>query len=513
MPENTPNPQNPPKQPKPVQNAISPARAVDFPEWYQAVVSAADMAENSDVRGCMVIKPWGYGIWELMQAGLDRMFKATGHKNAYFPLFIPLSYLEKEAEHVAGFAKECAVVTHHRLEAGPDGKLIPTGKLSEPLVVRPTSETIIGASYAKWVQSYRDLPLLLNQWANVVRWEMRPRIFLRTAEFLWQEGHTAHETEAEAIHETRRMLDVYETFVRDHLAIPVFTGRKSASERFPRRGRHVVHRGDGAGPQGDPGRHVAFPRAEFRQGVRHQISLARGQAGARLDHELGRKHAAHRRAHHGACGTTTGSSCRRAWRRPRSSSSRSFQRRSSTRKSCGLAARGQTHLTSGPTHHAACISNSILCLDVSACTTMAGFAGSPVCQPPLTSIPTACRDKPVANTAVQEWGGRLWALWEAHRPYLLDPDTLETLGEDDLGEDEATRSIPGQYECEPSIVEALCIAALPGQKAIAARKISSTAAVEPVMCLELGVTRGVLWHAGGRRRPEGGTALLRAPAG
>jgi prolyl-tRNA synthetase len=222
-----------PKPQKQPQNAISPARAVDFPEWYQAVIAAADMAENSDVRGCMVIKPWGYGIWELMQAHLDKMFKATGHKNAYFPLFIPLSYLEKEAEHVAGFAKECAVVTHHRLEAGPDGKLIPTGKLTEPLVVRPTSETIIGATYAKWVQSYRDLPILINQWANVVRWEMRPRIFLRTTEFLWQEGHTAHETEADAIHETRRMLDVYETFARDHLAIPVITGRKSPSERFP----------------------------------------------------------------------------------------------------------------------------------------------------------------------------------------------------------------------------------------------------------------------------------------
>jgi prolyl-tRNA synthetase len=227
MAENAPNPK------KPAANAITPRRADDFPEWYQAVVTAADMAENSDVRGCMVIKPWGYGIWELMQAQLDKMFKATGHKNAYFPLFIPLSYLEKEAEHVAGFAKECAVVTHHRLEVNAEGKLVPTGKLTEPLVVRPTSETIIGAAYAKWVQSYRDLPLLLNQWANVVRWEMRPRIFLRTTEFLWQEGHTAHETEAEALHETRRMLDVYETFARDHLAIPVMTGRKSASERFP----------------------------------------------------------------------------------------------------------------------------------------------------------------------------------------------------------------------------------------------------------------------------------------
>jgi prolyl-tRNA synthetase len=218
---------------KPPVSAINPRRADDFPEWYQAVVTAADMAENSEVRGCMVIKPWGYGIWELMQAQLDRLFKATGHKNAYFPLFIPLSYLEKEAAHVEGFAKECAVVTHHRLEMNAEGKLVPAGKLAEPLVVRPTSETIIGAAYARWVQSYRDLPLLLNQWANVVRWEMRPRIFLRTTEFLWQEGHTAHETEAEAQEETRRMLDVYETFAREHLAIPVLTGRKSASERFP----------------------------------------------------------------------------------------------------------------------------------------------------------------------------------------------------------------------------------------------------------------------------------------
>src|SRR5476649_2718611 len=194
-----------PQKQKPVQNAVSPARTVDFPEWYQAVVAAADMAENSDVRGCMVIKPWGYGIWELMQAQLDKMFKATGHKNAYFPLFIPLSYLEKEAAHVEGFAKECAVVTHHRLEM-KDGKLVPAGALTEPLVVRPTSETIIGAAYARWVKSWRDLPILLNQWANVVRCEMRPRLFLRTAEFLWQEGHTAHETSAEAIDETEKIL-------------------------------------------------------------------------------------------------------------------------------------------------------------------------------------------------------------------------------------------------------------------------------------------------------------------
>src|SRR5437660_3154596 len=213
--------------------AITPTREADYPEWYQQVVKAADLAEISPVRGCMVIKPWGYAIWENIQRTLDRMFKETGHQNAYFPLFIPLSYLEKEAEHVEGFAKECAVVTHHRLEAGPDGKLIPTGKLEEPLVVRPTSETIIGASFAKWVQSYRDLPILINQWANVVRWEMRPRLFLRTTEFLWQEGHTVHETEAEARAETKLILDLYERFVRDHCAIPVFSGEKSESERFP----------------------------------------------------------------------------------------------------------------------------------------------------------------------------------------------------------------------------------------------------------------------------------------
>lgn len=212
--------------------AITPTRQQDFPEWYQQVIKAADLAENSEVRGCMVIKPWGYALWERMQSVLDRKFKDTGHKNAYFPLFIPLSYLEKEAAHVEGFAKECAVVTHHRLEA-KDGKLVPAGQLTEPLVVRPTSETIIGAAYARWVKSYRDLPILLNQWANVVRWEMRPRLFLRTAEFLWQEGHTAHETQEEAVDETMKMLRVYESFARDYLAIPVITGEKSESERFP----------------------------------------------------------------------------------------------------------------------------------------------------------------------------------------------------------------------------------------------------------------------------------------
>jgi prolyl-tRNA synthetase len=215
------------------QNAISPTRAEDYPEWYQQVVRAADMAEQSPVRGCMVIKPWGYAVWENMQRALDGLFKDTGHVNAYFPLFIPLSYLEKEAEHVEGFAKECAVVTHHRLEAGPDGGLVPTGKLEEPLVVRPTSETIIGAMYARWVKSYRDLPILINQWANVVRWELRTRMFLRTTEFLWQEGHTAHATEAEAAEETRKMLGVYATFAEKFLAMPVIRGEKTAGERFP----------------------------------------------------------------------------------------------------------------------------------------------------------------------------------------------------------------------------------------------------------------------------------------
>jgi len=214
-------------------SAITPRRDEDFPEWYQQVIRAAELAEPSDVRGCMVIRPWGYGIWENMQRQLDEMFRATGHRNAYFPLFIPLSYFAKEAEHVEGFAKECAVVTHTRLEVDQDGKMKPASPLTEPLVIRPTSETIIGASYARWVQSYRDLPILINQWANVVRWEMRPRLFLRTTEFLWQEGHTVHETEAEARAEARLILDIYERFAREHLALPVFTGEKSESERFP----------------------------------------------------------------------------------------------------------------------------------------------------------------------------------------------------------------------------------------------------------------------------------------
>jgi prolyl-tRNA synthetase len=213
--------------------AITPTRAEDYPEWYQQVVRAADLAENSPVRGCMVIKPWGYELWENMQRVLDRMFKDTGHRNAYFPLLIPKSYFEKEAKHVEGFAKECAVVTHSRLEAGPDGTLHPASPLDEPLIVRPTSETIIGEMYSRWVQSYRDLPILINQWANVVRWEMRTRLFLRTTEFLWQEGHTAHATEAEAWEETRRMLDVYADFAENYMAMPVIRGEKTEGERFP----------------------------------------------------------------------------------------------------------------------------------------------------------------------------------------------------------------------------------------------------------------------------------------
>jgi prolyl-tRNA synthetase len=208
-------------------------RATDYAQWYLDVIKRADLAEHSPVRGCMVIKPNGYAIWEKMQRELDDRFKATGHVNAYFPLFIPLSFLTKEEQHAAGFAKECAVVTHHRLKS-IDGEVVvdPESKLDEPLVIRPTSETIIWAHYKNWIQSYRDLPLLINQWANVVRWEMRTRLFLRTTEFLWQEGHTAHATEAEAIEETNRMLEVYADFAENVAAVPVIKGRKTPGERF-----------------------------------------------------------------------------------------------------------------------------------------------------------------------------------------------------------------------------------------------------------------------------------------
>lgn len=212
-----------------------PTREENYAQWYNDLVIKADLAENSAVRGCMVIKPYGYAIWERMQAALDAMFKATGHVNAYFPLFIPKSFFSKEASHVEGFAKECAVVTHYRLKSSPDGKGVVVdedAKLEEELIVRPTSETIIWDTYRNWIQSYRDLPLLINQWANVVRWEMRTRLFLRTAEFLWQEGHTAHATQEEAIEETKKILDVYTNFAEEWMAMPVLQGVKSPNERF-----------------------------------------------------------------------------------------------------------------------------------------------------------------------------------------------------------------------------------------------------------------------------------------
>jgi prolyl-tRNA synthetase len=215
-----------------IKSAITPTRDENFPEWYQQAVKAGELAEASPVRGCMVIKPWGYGIWERMQAWLNRGIKAEGVENAYFPIFIPLSFLEKEAAHVKGFAKECAVVTHHRLEQQGE-HLVPAGELEEPLVVRPTSETIVGDSFSRWVQSYRDLPLKINQWANVVRWEMRTRLFLRTAEFLWQEGHTVHSTAEEARSFSLTILELYRQFAEEVLAIPVLLGEKSPGERFP----------------------------------------------------------------------------------------------------------------------------------------------------------------------------------------------------------------------------------------------------------------------------------------
>ncbi len=215
-----------------MKTAITPTRTENFPEWYQNVIKSADLSESSAVRGCMTIKPYGYALWENMQQVLDKAIKDTGHVNAYFPLLIPVSYLEKEAQHVDGFATECAVVTHHKLTK-KGNKLVPDGKLEEPFVIRPTSEMIIGDSFAKWIQSYRDLPLLINQWANVMRWEMRTRLFLRTSEFLWQEGHTAHETEAEAREETKKMLNVYYDFVTNYLAIPIIKGKKTEEEKFP----------------------------------------------------------------------------------------------------------------------------------------------------------------------------------------------------------------------------------------------------------------------------------------
>jgi prolyl-tRNA synthetase len=222
-------------QPATIRHALSVKRADDFAQWYQEVIAEAEMAEESGVRGCMVIKPWGYGIWERIQTLMDAQIKAAGVENCYFPLFIPLSYFAKEAEHVEGFAKEMAVVTHHRLVSDGEGSLVPDpeARLEEPLVVRPTSETVIGAAMARWIQSWRDLPLLTNQWANVVRWEMRTRMFLRTSEFLWQEGHTAHADRADAMAETLRALEMYRAFAEGPLAMPVIAGEKPENERFP----------------------------------------------------------------------------------------------------------------------------------------------------------------------------------------------------------------------------------------------------------------------------------------
>lgn len=221
------------QQQKKPRTAITPTRDEDFPQWYQEVIKAADLAENSPVRGCMVIKPDGYALWENIQAFLDKLIKQQDVRNAYFPLLIPLSYIAKEAEHIDGFAKECAVVTHHRLEADGKGGLKPAGELQEPYVIRPTSETIIAESMSKWIQSYRDLPLKLNQWCNVMRWEMRPRIFLRTSEFLWQEGHNAFATAEEAEKDAKIMIDVYRQVAEDLLAIPVIIGEKTDDEKFP----------------------------------------------------------------------------------------------------------------------------------------------------------------------------------------------------------------------------------------------------------------------------------------
>ena len=220
---------------KKAKTAITPTREENFPDWYQEVIKAADMAENSPVRGCMIIKPYGYALWENMQHIFDGMIKDLGVQNAYFPLLIPMEFMNREAKHVEGFAKECAVVTHHRLESDGKGGLqpAPSSKLEEPYIIRPTSETIIGDAMARWVQSYRDLPLKLNQWCNVMRWEMRTRMFLRTSEFLWQEGHNAFETAEDAIKDTKKMLDAYVDFAENSLAMPVIKGEKTVDERFP----------------------------------------------------------------------------------------------------------------------------------------------------------------------------------------------------------------------------------------------------------------------------------------
>ena len=281
------------------------SRQEDYAQWYLDIVQHAKLADYSAVRGCMVIRPNGCALWENMRGALDDMFRETGHENAYFPLFIPQSFLAREAEHVEGFAKECAVVTHSRLMENPSGDGLvpdPASKLEENLIVRPTSETIIWDAYRNWIQSWRDLPLLINQWANVVRWEMRTRLFLRTMEFLWQEGHTAHETKEEAIEETLRMLEVYATFAEEWMAMPVIRGVKTASERFAGAVDTYCIEGHDAGWQGVAGRHQSFPRPKLRQSVRLPISEPRKPTRICVGYFLGGLDPADRGAHHDAFG-------------------------------------------------------------------------------------------------------------------------------------------------------------------------------------------------------------------
>ena len=273
--------------PMPDRNAVTPTREEDFPEWYQQVVKAADLAENSDVRGCMVIKPWGYAIWENIQRGWTGCSRPRAIENAYFPLFIPMSFLGEGGRARRGICQRMRRGDAPSAGAGTDGKLIPAGAVEEPLIVRPTSETIIGATFARWVQSYRDLPILINQWANVVRWELRTRLFLRTTEFLWQEGHTAHATEAEASEETMRML---ERLCRLRAGLSGHAGdqrRKDGRRTISRRRADALHRGDGAGSKSDSGGHVAFSWAELLKSRRYSISVSERPAGVRLDNQLG----------------------------------------------------------------------------------------------------------------------------------------------------------------------------------------------------------------------------------
>ena len=276
-------------------------RSEDYSKWYNELVVKADLAEQSEVRGCMVIKPYGYAIWEKMQRTLDDMFKATGVQNAYFPLLIPKSFLSKEAEHVEGFAKECAVVTHYRLKTNEthDGVVVdPAAKLEEELIIRPTSETIIWNTFKNWIHSYRDLPLLVNQWCNVMRWEMRTRLFLRTSEFLWQEGHTAHATREEAEKRAQQMLKVYANFAEQYMAVPVVQGCEERDRTLCRRTRHLHHRGHDAGRQGFAERYKPLPGPELRQGLRRAVPQQGEQTRVCMGHQLGCEYTSDGCAHH-----------------------------------------------------------------------------------------------------------------------------------------------------------------------------------------------------------------------